>query len=211
MNRNKMLEKKLPPGKSGLPFIGEGLSQLLDQNFKSKKILHYGPIFRTNTFGTPTIIVSGTEAIKIILQTNSEYLTSQGGWPATFEELLGESLFIQDGEKHRRNRRLLMPAFHKVALINYFQTMLDLSNSYLNQWVLLGYFPLFSEVKKLTFDVASNLMLGNNISENTEQLSQWFSDLTNGFFTVPVSWSFLPYGKAIKARNNLWFFRRKYA
>ena len=71
------------------------------------------------------------------------------GWPGTFQELLGESLFLQEGETHLRNRRLLMPAFHGKALASYFSTMVALSDSYLARWEKKQQLTWFLEFKKI--------------------------------------------------------------
>lgn len=103
----------LPPGSSGLPLIGETISFVLERNFADKRIKKYGNIFRTNILGQPTVVMSGTDANEFILSSHFEYFSWREGWPPNFRELLGESLFLQEGEEHRRNRKLLMPGFLK--------------------------------------------------------------------------------------------------
>ena len=193
----------LPPGGTGLPFIGETLSFIFDPNFANKRQKKYGAIFRTHLLGRPAAVMMGPEANKFILSSHFEHFSWQGGWPNTFKELLGESLFLQDGEQHRRNRRLMMPAFHGKALEGYFCTMRDLSDRYLQQWEEIGSFTWFDEMKKFTFEVASVLLVGSQPGHDIEQLSRWFTTLTSGLFMVPIRWSWMPYGKALQARDRL--------
>ncbi|MEB3230618.1 MAG: cytochrome P450 [Leptolyngbyaceae bacterium] len=194
----------LPPGSSGLPFLGETLNFFLDPDFVGKRQIKYGPIFRTHLLGRPSVMMLGPEANEFILSSHMDHFTWNGGWPDTFRELLGESLFLQDGEKHLQTRRLLMPAFHGRALEGYFQTMLGLSNRYLHQWEQLGTFTWLKEMKRFTFEVASVLLVGGQPGDQQiGQLSHWFTELTNGLFMPPIRWSWLPYGKAIRARDQL--------
>jgi cytochrome P450 len=194
----------LPPGSLGLPIIGETLSFLLDRNFADKREQEFGSIYKTNILGRKTIFMTGAEANKFILSSHIDHFSWGQGWPENFRKLLGESLFLQDGEEHQRNRKLLMPAFHGQALVNYTQTMEEIIQKYLQKWHSQENFTWFPELKQMTFEIASVLLLGTTPGEQTEQLSQWFTDLTNGLFAIfPIEASWTKYGKAIAARDRL--------
>ncbi len=193
----------LPPGHLGLPVIGETLSFLRDPDFARKRQQQYGSLFKSRIIGQPTVFFCGPEANEFLLSSHADCFSWQGGWPNTFKELLGESLFLQEGEVHKRNRRLLMPAFHGKALEGYFSTMVALSETYLARWEQQRDLTWFRELKKFTFEVASVLLVGSSPGENLDQLSAWFTDLTNGLFSVPIRWGPLPYGKALRGRDRL--------
>ena len=193
----------LPPGSFGLPVIGETLNFLFDPDFGHKRKARYGRIFKTQLMGRPTVVMVGPEANRFILSTHMEHFSWREGWPPTFRELLGESLFLQEGEQHRRNRKLLMPAFHGPALEGYLNTMVSITQRYLQQWEKMETFTWFPEMKKLTFEIASTLLIGSTPGELTERLSKWMTDLTNGLFMVPLRWGWTPYGKALRARDCL--------
>lgn len=195
--------RPLPPGSFGLPFIGETLSFLSDPEFADKRHQKYGPIFKTQILGRPTVVMVGSEANRFILSSDMHRFSWREGWPNTFKELLGESLFLQEGEEHRRNRKLLMPAFHGPALANYLTSMEGIVQNYLEKWESLGTFTWFDELKQMTFDIASTLLMGSEPGPLTARLSQWFTELTTGLFSVPLRWSWTPYGKALKARDQL--------
>ncbi|BBD61915.1 cytochrome P450 [Nostoc sp. HK-01] len=194
----------LPPGSFGLPVVGETLSFLADLNFVEKRYQQYGSIFKTHILGRPTVAMVGTKAVEFVLSSHIENFSWREGWPENFKVLLGESLFLQDGEEHRRNRRLMMPALHGPALTNYVTTMDEIVCNYLKQWENKQEFTWFEEFKKLTFDIASQLLLGTSASEEVIRLSGLFTNLTNGFFalnTLPLP--FTTFSKAIAARNQI--------
>ena len=195
--------RSLPPGSFGLPFIGETLSFLSDPEFADKRHQKYGPIFKTQILGRPTVVMVGAEANRFILSSDMHRFSWREGWPNTFKELLGESLFLQEGEEHRRNRKLLMPAFHGPALANYLTSMEGIVQNYLEKWESLGTFTWFDELKQMTFDIASTLLMGSEPGPLTACLSQWFTELTAGLFSVPLRWNWTTYGKALKARDQL--------
>ena len=193
----------LPPGSSGLPLIGETISFVLDKNFADKRIKKYGNIFRTHILGQPTVVMSGTDANEFILSSHFDYFSWREGWPANFRELLGESLFLQEGEEHRRNRKLLMPAFHGPALQNYFQTMVEICDRSLEKWSELEEFTWFPLMKQMTFAIASALLLGSEPGHETERLSKLFTQITQGLFAFPIPLPWATYSKALKARDQL--------
>lgn len=193
----------LPPGRLGLPIVGETINFALDPRFIEKRQKKYGPIFKTHLLGRKTIVVIGADANRMVLSTDFDRFSWRQGWPSTFKELLGESLFIMDGAEHQHKRKLLMPAFHGRALLNYWTTMEQITLSYLERWEQLGRFSWSSEFKKLTFDIASKLLLGSEPGPKTQQLSEWFHTLSNGLITLPIRLPWTPYGRALKARDKL--------
>ncbi|OUL27625.1 cytochrome P450 [Nostoc sp. 106C] len=200
-----MKSSQLPPGKSGLPILGETLAFIVDPyRFVNQRYQQYGPIFRTNILGRPTIVMVGPEAVEFVLAKHMEYFSWREGWPENFKILLGESLFLQDGEEHRKNRRLMLPALHGPALANYVTTMEAITFSYLQKWQKQQEFIWFEEFKQLTFDIASQLLLGTNPGDENVRLSKLFKALTNGFFSINrLPLPFTKFGKAVAARNQI--------
>jgi cytochrome P450 len=193
----------LPPGNFGLPVVGESLQFIFDRDFATKRIKQYGSIFRTNILGKPTAVMSGIEANKFILSTGFDRFNWRDGWPDNFKELLGESLFLQEGAEHQRNRRLMMPAFHGKALINYIDTMQEITDRYLTKWEKLGDFAWFLQFKQLTFEIASTILIGAKPGDNIQALSQDFAALTQGLFAFPIKLPVTTYGRALAARDRL--------
>ena len=193
-----------PPGSLGLPFVGETpLFVLKEHKFYEERLKKHGPIFKSHIMGNPCIVVTGDKAVEFILSKGMDNLSWGNGWPGTFKELLGRSLFVQDGEEHRKKRRLLMNAFRPHSLISYIPKIEDHVLYHLELWEKEGQFPWFPHLKTLTFDIASDILLGQPSRETARVLSDKFNTLTKGFFTIPTKIPGTPYHKAIKARDYL--------
>jgi cytochrome P450 len=198
------LKKKLPPGNSGLPAVGETVSFAFDRNFAAKRYRKYGAIFRTNLVGRPTAVMVGAEAAEFVLSSHMDHFSWRKGWPDSFKILLGESLFLMDGEEHRQKRRLMMPALHGLALANYVGTMDEITRTYLQKWATKQEFTWIEEFKQLTFDIASELLLGTKPGADSARLSQLFTTLTNGLFALnPLPLPFTKFRRAIAARQQI--------
>ncbi|HEY9653253.1 MAG TPA: cytochrome P450 [Coleofasciculaceae cyanobacterium] len=194
----------LPPGSVGLPILGETLAFVLDPQFIEKRYQQYGSIFKSHILGRPTAFMVGPEAAEFVLSSHMEHFSWKQGWPENFKQLLGESLFVQDGEEHRRNRRLMMPAFHGQALASYVTTMESTTQRYLQTWEQKREFRWFEEFKQLTFEIASQLLVGTNPGSEAARLSQLFTRLTNGLFAInPLPLPITKYGQALAARDQL--------
>lgn len=186
----------LPPGKMGLPVVGETLQFLLNPKFVETRYKKYGPIFKTRVLGRSAVFLVGPEAAEFLLSSHADHFTWRDGWPQTFKILLGQALFLQEGEEHRRNRRLMMPAFHGPALARYIATMEAITQRYLQRWEQQHEFVWYDEFKQLTFEIASQIFLGSHPGAETARLSQLFTTLTNGLFGIGLR-------RAIAARDQI--------
>ncbi len=192
----------LPPGQLGLPIIGETLGLLFNPRFVEQRYQKYGAIFKSRILGRPAVFMVGPAAVEFLLSTGFDHFSWAEGWPDPFKRLLGRSLFVQEGEEHRRNRRLIMPAFHGAALASYFNTMEVIAQRYFQQWEQQQEFVWYDEFKQLTFDIASEIFLGTPPGTETRRLSQLFTTLTNGLFgltNLPGS----RFRRAMAARDQL--------
>ena len=192
----------LPPGFRGLPFIGMP-PLVLSKKYLQWQYRKHGGLFKIRVLGRNVAVFVGPEANRFVLQTGMDNFVWRDGWPPTFIELLGESLFVQDGENHRRKRRLVMPAFHRQALHNYLTTMEAITRRYIKKLENLGEFKFLEQNKQFTFEIASTLLMGTAPGEETERLSKLFVTLTEGFLTIPLNRPWTPYGKALKAREEI--------
>jgi retinoid hydroxylase len=98
-----------------------------------EKMRNLGPVFRgLGPFGFQYVF-SGIEACRFVLSSRWRDLHSGGAWPRNFQELLGDNIVFQDGSRHDRLRRLLLPAFHGAAARSYPPSMCRIVNSFLDR------------------------------------------------------------------------------
>lgn len=77
---------------------------------------------------------------------------------------LGEGLFTNDGEVHRRHRRLLQPAFHRARIEGYAQLMVDIARRL--PWHDGDRVDLAEEMGRLTLSVATQTLFGSDIADS---------------------------------------------
>lgn len=191
----------LPPGNLGLPVIGETISFLNDPDFATKRQNKFGNIFKTNIFGSPTIMMIGAEANRFVFSSENQNFIIK--WPESVSVLLGTaSLSTQIGSIHQKRRKLLSQAFQPRALANYLPLMVEITNSYLRNWENLGQLTWYPELRKYTFDVACKLLAGTDAT-NDHHFAELFEEWCLGLFTLPISLPWTKFGKALKCRELL--------
>lgn len=194
---------RLPPKRLLLPYLGDLPLVALAPEFMLERYRRFGPIFRSSMFGRPTVVMVGPEAVRFVLSTGMHHFSWQKGWPKNFTDLLGHGLFVQDGAEHARNRAALAPAFRGKALSGYVPKMEQLALKHMRRWEQLGELTFHPEVKKLTFEVAANLMFGVDNESDNDRLSALFTTLVGGIFSLPLRVPGSAFSKALKARVQL--------
>ncbi|KAJ8451775.1 hypothetical protein Cgig2_007258 [Carnegiea gigantea] len=106
-SRNPSLN--LPPGKMGLPFIGETIGYLKPYSattigeFMEHHVSRYGKIFKSNLFGEPTIVSADAGFNKFILQNEGRLF--ECSYPRSIGGILGKwSMLVLVGDMHRDMR-----------------------------------------------------------------------------------------------------------
>lgn len=107
-NRNSC-SKRLPPGSLGLPVIGQTL-QLLKamrtnggEEWLHERARKYGPIWKFNILGTPTVILEGQATNKFIHTADESTFSSKK--PTPVRRLVGERNILElNGEDYGRLR-----------------------------------------------------------------------------------------------------------
>ncbi|MCT7974144.1 cytochrome P450 [Laspinema olomoucense] len=192
----------LPPGKLGLPLVGETVSFLRDRDFQKKRREKYGTVYKTHLFGQPTVVLIGSEANRFLFTHDNSYFTAT--WPESTRILLGpQSLAIQSGNEHTTRRRLMAQAFLPKAIAGYLPGMEQLTHRYLKQWETPREMTWYPELRTYMFDIASTLLIGTETGSETAYLGQIFKTFCGGLFSIPINLPWTQFGKALRSRTLL--------
>ncbi|KAJ4908794.1 Cytochrome P450 superfamily protein [Raphanus sativus] len=104
---------KLPPGSMGFPIIGETFDFFKPHGFYEispflkKKMLRYGPLFRTSILGVNTVISTDMDVNLDILRHENKYFNLS--YPDGLVKPLGkESMFLKTGNIHKHIKQICM-------------------------------------------------------------------------------------------------------
>lgn len=191
----------LPPGQTGLPFLGETLSFFRDSKFAQRRHEQYGAIFRTSLLGKPTLFMRGVEANRFILTHENDRF--QVSWPPSTAALLGSlSLALQSGGVHQQRRKLLAQAFLPRALSGYIPTMESITKDYIQRWIEQKELTWHPELRHYTFDIAAKLLVGLDHGSESN-LGHYFENWAKGLFSIPLALPWTVFGRAKRSRRLL--------
>lgn len=108
-----------PPGKTGLPLIGETREFLQDTyGFTARRVERYGPVFQTSFLGKRRVVMSGPEACARWI--DESIIQRADSMPGPVLDVFGGvSLPIMDGPAHKARKRLVRSAFDRQRLAGY--------------------------------------------------------------------------------------------
>lgn len=192
----------LPPGRLGLPTIGESIAYLRDpESFIAQRQKQYGNLFKTHLFGRPTIVLIGADAVRFLFSNDGQKLEMTN--TRNFEILLGaKSIGVQTGTAHQVLRRQLFQAFQPRALESYAVTMEAVTEHYLQKWERMGTLTWYDELKKYTLDIACRLFVGVSTAAD-EPLEKVYQAWSEGLLTIPIRLPGSKFDRAVRARKNL--------
>ena len=120
----------------------------------------YGDIFTTRWGNLePFVIIHHPQAVQFML--NSNAFDAPGSMNGILKPLLGEqSMIILSGEKHKRERQLLMPPFHGERMRNYGQQICDIALDVASKWSVDRPFFVRTAMQEVTMRVILQAVFG---------------------------------------------------
>ncbi len=192
----------LPPGRSGLPLLGETLEFLRSsRTFSERRQRQYGPVFRTHVLGSPTVFLVGPEAMQWIFAGEGKYLKNR--WSPGIRRLLGaHCLSLLEGDEHLERRRLLAPHFSYAAMRGFVPVIQSLVTRHFDRWAAQpGDFTLWPAMRELAFEIALTLIFGQD-TVDVPFLMRHFQTWSAGLFVpVPVNLPWTTFGKALASKK----------
>ncbi|MGD1921289.1 MAG: cytochrome P450 [Pleurocapsa sp.] len=177
---------KLPDGpkSSGIALVIQSLIDsfgLLEKNQQK-----YGDIFYVpeSSMFPSCVIFSDPKAIEKVFTADPSVFDVGAEPSAPVRAILGDNSFsVIQGERHRKQRKLLMPPFHGNRIANYAQTMIEVTNEVISKWKV-GQTIYFHEY---TTEIALRIILrtvfgldeGDKYDRLKEVLLDWLEIFTN--------------------------------
>ncbi len=148
--------------------------------FQDRYSQKYGDIFTMQLSGLGTcVIVGNPQAIQEIFnQDGKQFDVGRGN--ALAEPLIGKnSLMLMDGDRHRRERKLLMPPFHGDKLLAYAKQICLLAEQLASQWLVGQPFVVRTAMQKISLEVILQIVFGLSEGERYQQLKSLLTDWLN--------------------------------
>ena len=163
-------------GERGLPGIGNSLALIREGEPLALRMREkYGDIFWGRAFGASIVTAVGPDAVQEVLQ-NKDKSYSQDGWVYFIGPFFNRGLMLLDGQEHLLHRRIMQEAFSRPRLEAYQGQIQDIISRTVPTWPADQPMPMYPAVKQLSLDVATEIFMGAEPSDETHALTQAFID-----------------------------------
>jgi cytochrome P450 len=159
-----------PPLRKGLPIVG-----VLPQFRKNPPLFlqslaqDHGDIVHFRLGPQDIYLVSSPDWIKDILVTNQANFT-KSRFLQRAKVLLGEGLLTSEGDFHRRQRRLVQPAFHRDRLVGYALAMVETTAQTREQWTGGAPLDMAREMMRLTLAVVAKTLFSADVASDADEI-----------------------------------------
>jgi cytochrome P450 len=159
--------------------------------------------------GRDYVLISRPEDVKSFFQMPSDAFASA---QANMRPFVGEySLFVLDGERHRRHRRLIGPALRGERLHSYARLIGELTEAEVRRWPEGKDFPIVAPMRDLTLRLIVRAVFGIREDETTSRAIELIQALTAGptalLAFIPALHRDLgprsPWGRFVRVREQL--------
>jgi len=139
----------------------------------------HGPIFRViQPWGdfAPVYLV-GPEANHFVLHTGRAHFSHERGWTPIIGEMLGKGVLNMDGAEHDRDRKMMNPGFTTAYMARYLPIMARVIAERTADWPLRGEVDVFAEMRRITFDIAAEALIGLRTGAEVDRMRELFMAL----------------------------------
>jgi len=177
---------KRPPGPRKKPLWGD----LWDFRRDPIKFLtvakSYGDIVFLRLGNQDIYLLNHPDFIKEVL-VNQPRNFHKGRGLQRSKRLLGEGLLTSEEDFHKRQRRLVQPAFHRQRIANYAKVMVDYAVNTRESWKAGTTISVSEEMMRLTLGIVAKTLFDADVEKDANELGQAMSVFVKSFdfLTLP--------------------------
>lgn len=177
---------------SGTPGLLQKLQWVMNPvGYMESHARHYPDLFQAEVvgFGNTLVFVSHPQAIQYILTHDNKQLSAPGKVNGIVEPLLGEySVIMLEGDRHRRQRQLLMPPFHGDRMKSYGEMICEIAETVMRQLPNSQPFLARSVMSQISSQVMLKTVFGLDVTgENYHELKHLMTSMLDVFNTPAAS------------------------
>ena len=162
---------KTVPGPKAAPFLGNfAIMKEVGNTHETYLDLHkeYGDIFRLALpGGGNAYVIAGADMLQHVLQMNNNNY-KKGERFKIAEPLIGNGIFISEGDFWRRQRRMMQPAFHRKQIALLVDEMVNTTTEMLARWEAYAdsgdTLDIQKEMMGLTMEIVTRTLFTNSLT-----------------------------------------------
>ncbi len=202
---------KIPPLLQLIKWLGEPFEFLDDCANR------YGDIFTMRLFGfQPMVVISNPQGIQEIFSANPNSF-DVGSANEILRPFFGDnSLFLFDGDRHKKERKLLMPPFHGEKVKSYADSICQIAQKVASKWQVNKPFIARDAAQDITLEIILQVVFGLSEGDRYQQikplLAEWLDTTATPVRASTIFFKFLqkdlgawsPWGKLVRLQQKIY-------
>ena len=195
-----------PPGPAGNRFFGRhvGASRRDPVGFMLALARDYGDLSTFRVGRERVFFVNSPAGVRDVLTSHyGNFL--KGGGRQRARRFLGEGLLLSEGELHRRQRRLALPAFHRARIAGYAAEMAASADRLASRWRDGEVLDVGPEMLRLTLGIVGRTLFGADVESESDEVGRAMKAATLQYraFKLPGAkvWERLPLPHLLRFRR----------
>lgn len=190
------------PRLSGLPLVGHFLEFRRHRlALLERAATECGDLARLDMFGIPVVMVSAAALAREVLVDRVESFGKSLGLRGYKNPLLGDGLITSGQELHRRQRRLMSPAFRPARIARYAEVMSAHGEKLVASWQDGQIIDVAQEMMRVTLGIAAKTLFDTDVEAEADEIGRAFS-IANRFVTQEAN-ALLRVPAFVPTRRNL--------
>lgn len=179
----------LPPGPKGLPLVGVFPAFRRDPaGYLAAAARTYGDLVYMRIGRQHIYLLSHPDMVRDVLVTQ-QHRFKKSRMLERARVLLGDGLLTSEGSFHRRQRRLMQPAFHRERLAGYAATMVERADAARGRWRNGQPYDIQQEMMRLTLDIVSRTLFSADVAGEADEIGRAMSEVFGLFETLMLPFS----------------------
>lgn len=175
-------------------------------DFFTKVHRDYGDVASWNVMGRHLFLLSHPEHIRDVLVTRDDNFT-KGPALRMAKVTLGEGLLTSEGDFHKRQRRIMQPAFHATRVAEYADTFVHYATRAANFWRANQVIDVRDAMTQLTLEIVAKTLFGADLESEVRDIGRAM-DVTVTMFDRSRN-PFAPILNLLPLPSNVRFLRAK--
>ena len=151
----------------------------------------YGDVYSLQ-LKSPIVVISNPQALQQILTNDTKGFSVPSEANKAFEPLMGKhSVIMASGNPHRRQRKLLMPAFHGDRMRCYGDTINKVTSEIMNRWEVGKNFDVREGMQAITMRVIMQAVFGIYEGSRATELEKLLASMLEAGGSSPLKAAFL--------------------
>jgi cytochrome P450 len=156
--------------------------------FLEKMARQYGDVVYIPLGRQHIYCVSHPDAIRDVLVTHQNKF-KKSRMLERARVLLGDGLLTSEGGHHRRQRRLVQPAFHRDRLAGYGAVMVDRAALVRDQWQSGQSFDVLQEMMRLTLAIVAQTLFSTEVDSEADEIGTALTEVFSLFEIILMPFS----------------------